>query len=203
MARFNPAKYDPREDSSPGTEQFRQGGGSPLTVVLDWTPLLDRDRACPCGCREALAANSRFRMGHDARLRGKLVRAHVTGTDVTIVKGRDVSTSSAMAIADQFSSPSLDWKQSLKEAEVRYSGSRAAIDAANARLLEEAKGPHVGDRKLVKVGRWSYTGEVIAIYADKDTAVFKYTTKSGEVKEVERPLEDVKAMADSDAAVVA
>lgn len=202
MARFNPAKYDPRDESSPGTEQYRQGAGAPQTLILDWTQLrIDsgaevNSRVCPCGCREELALNARFRMGHDARLRGKLVRAHVTGTDVTIVKGRDVSTSSALAVADQFSSPILDWKQSLKEAETRYSGSRAAIDAANAKLLEEAKGPHVGERRLVKVGRWSYTGEIIAIYQDKDVAVFRYATRAGEIKQVERPLEDVEAMAE-------
>lgn len=197
MARFNPAKYDPREDSSPGTERYRQGGNAPTTLVLDWTPIEPSGRACPCGCREELAANSRFRMGHDARLRGKLTRAHVTGTDVTIIKGRDVTTLSAVAVADQFSSPQLDWRASLREAEGRYSGSRARIDAANAEILKRAQGPQVGDRRLIKVGRWPYTGEVIAIYQDRDVAVFEYTAKSGEVKTVERPLEDIKAMAEA------
>lgn len=197
MARFNPTKYNPADDSSPGTEKHRQGGKAPVTVVLDWTPLTAADRVCPCGCREPLAKDSRFRMGHDARLRGKLVRAHVTGTDVTIVKGRDVSTSSALAVAEQFSSPQLDWRASLREAEGRYSNARSRVDAANAEILKRASGPQVGDRKLVKVGRWSYTGEILAVYTDRDVAVFEYTAKSGEVKTVERPLEDVKAMAEA------
>lgn len=198
MPHFNPTKYDPRTDSSPSTEVHRQGAGSPQTVILDWTSIDPARRVCPCGCREELASSSRFRMGHDARLRGKLVRAHVTGTDVTIIKGRDVSTQSALAVAEQFSSPTLDWKTTLREAEGRYTGSRAKTDAANAEVLSRANGPQVGDRKLVKVGRWSYTGNLIAIYQDRDVAVFEYVTKTGEIKTIERPLEDVAAMADSD-----
>lgn len=191
MARFNPSKYDPSEDSSPGTEKIRQGPTAPKTLILDWTPPAADDRVCPCGCREVLHPSSRFRMGHDARLRGKLTRAHVTGTDVTIVKGRDVSTSSAITVADQFSSPLLDWKAALREAEGRYSGARAKTDASNAEILQRAKETKeaeangnlkVGDRRLVKVGRWNYTGQVIAIYQLNGEAIFEYTSKGGDVK---------------------
>lgn len=205
MARFNPQKYDPAEDSSPGTEQFRQSPSAPKTLVLDWTQVESSEgagRACPCGCRELLAANSRFRMGHDARLRGKLVRAHVTGTDVTIVKGRDVSVASAVAIAEQFSSPLLDWKSALREAEGRYSGSRSKADAANAEILARAKQAKedeqngrlkVGDRKLVKVGRWNYTGQVIAVYQVDGEAEFEYTDAKGHVKTARQPIDALAA----------
>lgn len=205
MAKFNPAKYDPKTDSSSGTDRMRHNG--PATVILDWTSIRTKAtqdapatdvKVCPCGCREPLASKSRFRMGHDARLKGILSRAHVTATDITLVKGSDLTVVSAVALASQFTSPNMDWVKALREAEARFGGAtKAKVQEANDAIVAEANGPQVGTRKLIKVGRWNYTGEMIAVYEDKGVAVFQYASKSGEVKTVERPLEDVQAMADA------
>lgn len=205
MAKFNPTKYDPKSDSSPGTDRMR--GSGPATVILDWTSATTavtpgspatQAKVCPCGCRELLASKSRFRMGHDARLKGLLSRAHVTGTDITIVKGSDMTVTTAVALAAQFTSSNMDWVKALREAEARFSAStRAKVKETNEQIVAEALGPQVGTRKLIKVGRWNYTGEMIAVYEDKGVAVFEYTAKSGEKKVVERPLDDVQAMVDA------
>jgi len=211
VAKFSPAKYDPRSDSSPSAEKFRQAG-APDTVILDWTPLVhapaqDGDaptttKVCPCGCTELLGSKSRFRMGHDARLKGIFTRAHVTGTDITIVKGNDIATSSAVTLASQFTTPAMDWVKALRVAEARYANAtKAKVQEANDQIVEEARGPQVGTRKLIKVGRWNYTGEMIAVYEDKGVAVFQYASKNGEIKTVERPLDDVQAMADAETEV--
>jgi len=209
MPKFNPAKYDPATDSSPGTAKYRTGG-APATVILDWTSLTHAPaqpgdaptvtKVCPCGCRELLGSKSKFRMGHDARLKGKLTRAHVTGTDITIVKGNDMSVTTAVALASQFTSPAMDWVRALRDAEKRHKDIQdAKIARANKQVVATAKGPQVGTRKLVKVGRWNYTGQIVAVYEDKGLAVFEYVTTKGETKTVERPLDDVAAMADPEA----
>lgn len=202
MAKFNPAKYDPKDDSSPGTDRMR--GSGPATVILDWTSIRKHGepevKVCPCGCRELLASKSRFRMGHDARLKGILSRAHITGTDLTLVRGSDMTVTTAIALAGQFTTTNMDWVKALREAEKRFAAStRAKVKEANDAIVAEATGPQIGTRKLVKVGRWNYTGEMVAVYEDRGVAVFQYASKGGEVKTVERPLDDVQAMDDAPA----
>lgn len=191
MPRFSETKYDPRNDSSVGAELYHcdvdlldndpeadNPGYDPRnTVIL----VIDKGK-CLCGCGEPpVGRDSFFRMGHDARLRGKLIRAYIMGHEVARVGDTGNTSSDAMSWAKQ-----LEWGSYLETAKAREDALRAArIERSNRKLVEEATGPQVGDRKLLKIGRWEYTGEVIAVYDDGDRIVYRYTTKSGDVREYE------------------
>lgn len=198
------SKYRPADDSSPGTEAWRPGfHGEPdgfEGLILDLRPI-NGQRVCPCGCRKIVAGKATFAMGHDMRLKGKLIRAHITGTQVAEL-GIDGRTGdphlwepkSALEWAARYSTAKLDWVAMLEEAE-RKQGSdvRARIERANREILARALGVQPGDRKLIRVGRWDYTGEVLAIYDVNGGEVeFEYTAKNGEIKTVRKPASEVK-----------
>jgi hypothetical protein len=56
-------------------------------------------RACPCGCAEELARGSRFRMGHDARLRGELTRRYRAGDEAALEEARQYGEFWVQAVA--------------------------------------------------------------------------------------------------------
>jgi len=189
MPRFQQSKYSPAADSSPNHEQYRRGDAPMAEVLLDWSADADGKRVCPCGCRQPLAKGARFRIGHDARFLGILKRAHITGTKVTIVRDEATTTEAPVVVAAQFSSPHHDWEAELtRSAEKHAASNRKRVEQANADVVAEARGPQPGNRRLIKVGRWEYTGEIVAVYQEDGDALFKYTTKSGDVKEVRRAL---------------
>lgn len=181
MPRHNLAKYDPRTDSSAGTDEYRQDG--------DGVILMQRPGDCPCGClTKPLSKGRTFAMGHDARFRGILIRAHCTGNEVTVIdpdsKEREVFK--AMALAETH-----DWAEYLATAKTREDEkAQRRLDRANKEVLNKALQP--GDKKLIKVGRWEHTGQVVAIYEDSGMVEFEYVTKSGDV----RRYETVKAEAE-------
>ncbi|HXJ66017.1 MAG TPA: hypothetical protein VNN79_19835, partial [Actinomycetota bacterium] len=126
MGKFSPTNYDPRKDSSPNTEAYRPGykGDPPglAGVILDRTTLPEpyaHLRPCPCGCRQPLAAGSTYRMGHDMRLKGILIRAHLTATDVNVLGDGGTWTGPAIEEAARWSTANLDWEVMLKEAEAK------------------------------------------------------------------------------------
>ncbi len=155
MARFSAAKYDPRQDSSRGTKALRSSG-------FDGVLLKIAEGECACGCGETLKhAGRRFRQGHDARLRGILTRAHLTGNPVTLVGGDEAQTTTAVALAAEH-------------------GMRHHLDAAAARTSKKpavAAGPKVGDTDRIKVGRWEYDATVTKITDDE--IEYEYATQSG------------------------
>jgi hypothetical protein len=180
MGRFNPSNYDPRTESTEGHEVEGR-----LVVVV---PTSD---SCRCGClAEVAGKKSLFRMGHDARLRGRLMRAHLAGVRVTY-KGFNVSEDlTAMEFAGQFDSPNYSWTGALETAQAKHDAAASpGVDAANRELVKKATGPQVGDNKLVKVGRWEYTGQVAAIFDDGDveTLLVEYVTRNGETKSTRIP----------------
>ena len=177
MARFNPRKYDPKTDSTPEVADLANG-----VVILRGQGL------CACGCGKApQTAKSRFAQGHDARLRGRLMRAHVTGTPVTIAmkNGGDEphveKTTTAIEVAEQESSPE-HWTAFLERARERWE--QKAVNKAKTGQLK------VGDVVPVKVGRWSYDGRITEMTEDEVTV--EYATKSGEVKDVTLALGELK-----------
>lgn len=206
MPRFQITKYNPAADSSSTLSDryytangdssanrgdFRRGDGQVAEVFLDWSTDDNGKRTCPCGCRESLARTARFRIGHDARLLGILKRAHITGTKVTIVKDAATTTENAIDVAATFSTDRHDWVAELNHSAERHAATnRKKIEAANDEVREEARGPQPGNRRLIKVGRWNYTGEIVAVYQEDGDALFKYTTAGGDVREIRRALSE-------------
>lgn len=181
MGRFNPANYKPEQDSSIHS-LWADVSGATGTVVL-----VTGVRRCKCGCFQDTAGKSLFRMGHDARLKGKLLRAHLSNTFITRVfhndNSVDVEELTAMQVANE-----LGWAHYLSAAQEREE-LRAAERAkrSNSAITARAMGPQVGDRRLIKVGRWSYTGQILAIYDNGRELELEYTTKQGDTRTVRRP----------------
>lgn len=167
MPKFNANKWKPTDDSSLG---FRTT--DPRRVVLNVLTTPQRV-GCPCGCATMpVGAKAKFAMGHDATLRGKLIRAHLMGAEIRIVYNGDENDSitlSAMALAEQY-----DWKEYLDAAVLRREGK-------NREVLQKS----VGNERLVRVGRWEYTGQVAAVYRDptgSDIHVVEYVDRAGQIR---------------------
>lgn len=78
--------YDPRRDSSPGTDDLRHREGDTEPGVDGGVILVTDDgkgnRTCACGCGRRVAGKVRFVQGHDQRLIGILVRASRNGQEI-------------------------------------------------------------------------------------------------------------------------
>jgi hypothetical protein len=114
--------YDPATDSTPAYQKRAREAGR---VVLDIS-----DSACLCGCREPTPG--RFRPGHDARLKGRLLRAHLSKTGVLIVKDGGEKAMTARAYAKDVSSERFDWTEALDKAWEKQK-------AVQAKLREKAE----------------------------------------------------------------
>lgn len=192
MGKFRIGSYDPRADSSSNTEAYRPGYRNNPTglsgVILDRRP--DGDfRVCPCGCRKHVAGKSRFAMGHDMKLKGILIRAYLSGTPIHVLVsgslGSSADTRTAIEEAARWSTPKLDWQKMLLEAETKQGGNvRAAIARAEAEVTERALAPQVGSRKLIRLGRWEYTGYVIAVWEDEGRVLYEYVDRRGQIQQV-------------------
>ena len=171
MPRFFPKKYDPLADSAGGgivsfeemAAMVRHQGGIVLARGAG-------DCRCGCGDRPK-GPKSVFCMGHDARLRGRLLRAHLMGVQVHILDGEGVAWSHEEPLREAHRH---GWENTLLEAE-------AARDAKNAAVVKTAR-DYTGRKVLVKVGRWEYTGQVAAIYDDGEEFEIDYVTRTGERK---------------------
>ena len=199
MGRFNVAAWSPQKDSSPNVDYDGLGVSPETSVVLVFPTV----KSCRCGCGETPATKtSLFAMGHDARYRGKLIRAHLTGTPIVLVEldpkdgsVRSQTTESAMSL----SSPH-GWQGYLHTAEEKQGPTiRAKLEAANRRVVAAAVGPQVGDRRLVRVGRWDYTGQVLAIYEDKGKVQIEYVSKKGDTVRTEVPADKVGTLVTEEA----
>lgn len=74
---------------------------------------------CGCGCKEAVKGKTaRFRPGHDARLRGELLRAHAAGRPVALTTGGETATIQAAEYAALAFSPVglASWTRSAEKA---------------------------------------------------------------------------------------
>ena len=129
---------------------------------------------CGCGCGEPRGPKTRFRMGHDIRLRGKLMRLGAHGGKVVEVTREPAwqvtQISGVLEYAALFSTPTLDWVVNVQEGiERAVAGrSKARVAAAEKAVLAKATGPQEGDKILIKVGRWDKTGKIAAIYKYED-----------------------------------
>lgn len=193
MGKFAIRDYDPRADSSPKTDAYRPGFRNDPPgfsgVILDRRSEGDF-RVCACGCRTKVAGKTRFAMGHDMKLKGILIRAHLSGTPVMVLgPGASDWTGTAMADAAHWSTPKLDWQKMLVQAEEKQGPNvRAAIARAEREVTARALGPQVGNRTLLRLGRWEYTGAVIAIYryADSLKLLYEYVDRGGKIQQIEK-----------------
>lgn len=174
MPRFNVKKWTPAADTTPGLKTV-----DPRAVVLARAHNTERGlTSCPCGCEGFPTGNkSTFVIGHDARMKGILIRAHLTNTQVRFwyVEAQELGDSySAAAVADLYG-----WVHYLVAAEERAEGQkRASLD----RLLDS--------RRLVTVGRWEYHGRVVGVSRKGGVPhlQIEYTTKgNGQTKTITVP----------------
>lgn len=171
MPRFDPHRWKPTDDSSSGYRTL-----DPSCVVLNVA--FGEKIGCPCGCGDVPAgAKAIFCMGHDARLRGILIRAHLMGVRIRYhgdgVLGDPVT---AEDLAKQYY-----WTSYLESAVMRREGK-------NREVLRRA----LGSDRLIQVGRWQYTGQVAAVYRlnGHDMAEIEYVNQAGDAKKIRVPLED-------------
>jgi hypothetical protein len=196
MARFNANTYRPQDDSTPGVKLVK-GIDPNTTVILARTA----DDRCNCGCDQVASKGRQFKQGHDARLKGILIRAHLTGTPVAQVTLREngsgyvaKSTQSAMQVAQSFK-----WTKQLKVSEQAFKNRTARkarkAEAPTAKTTEartDAKGDKVhrfgegkakmGDKVTIKVGRWDKVATVVGIHADG--VELEYDTAKGKARKM-------------------
>lgn len=205
MGKFRPvsSNYNPRQDSSPSADGYHAdptaetGSEEASGFYADETLILVQDDRnggdfCLCGCEQpTVGKDSLFRMGHDARLRGKLIRAHLMGIEVARVHGGAIISGDALTYAKSLGE---SFSVALTDAWTKEADRIAtSLEKANRKVLDRATAGPVGDKVLVKVGRWEYTGQVAAVYDDGDTLEVEYVTKQGEVKTIRKPKSEVQA----------
>lgn len=173
MGRFNGKHWSPSDDSSSNWQ-----GLDLSNVVLEVAKRPDGSLGCPCGCFGLPATKkATFIAGHDATLKGKLIRAHLTGALIVIV--HDTHThqpAAAMSIAEGYG-----WDHDLLRAQ-----SRVQAERKHKVLLA------LGSETTIKVGRWAYQGVVVAIRTGTDGVLVwdvQYKTRSGQLLRETRPAE--------------
>jgi hypothetical protein len=181
MPRFNSDKYNTAQDSSPGWKTYKP---EHVVLLLAATgPTSDAKFGCPCGCGGwPLGEKATFAMGHDARLRGILIRAHLMGKKIFYVlrtadKVIDTEPLDALTVAKKHA-----WGGYLEQAVLKREGK-------NREVLSRA----MGSQRLIQVGRWEYTGQVCAVYRDErnqDMVEVEYVNAAGDVKRARMPLEE-------------
>lgn len=169
MPRFVKSKYDPKKESSTDALSVKTQKETGAVVLRR----KDED-GCPCGCGDASASKkTTFLMGHDARLRGKLIRAHLMEVGIVRILGKTVANAvPAMAVAKEYK-----WAKYLDEAIKRR-------DDQNKKVLAKATSKK-GAKRLIKVGKWDRTGQVVAVYRngkDGDKVDIEYVTKDGKIQ---------------------
>lgn len=196
MNRYSPERYDPAGDSSEGVPVTVRSA-HPGDLILAIGP-----GQCQCGCGETpRGKNARFGMGHDIRLRGKLIRAQAADALVVVVSGGtsafSIETYDPLTFASRYSTPKLDWAESVRDGAskvaVRTARRKAAANPEREVLAAAADVPE--GRTLVRVGRWDHTGRIVAIYRDSNGVLYDYVGRDdkrhfarrvdGEIREVE------------------
>lgn len=162
MAQFNPSKYDPVAESTPGL-------GKSDTVVLDLAegPVLYS------------VDTGKFQPGHDARLKGILIRAQAAGAQVEILNGNDSGLfSTAAQAAAQFSTSKVAWSKMVAD---RGEALKVKVES-KPKKAAASKGPKT---EKIKIGRWEY--EAVVESVGQDGTGYKIQTKDGERHALKSP----------------
>ena len=192
MNRFDRKTHDRRVDCSELPSEILDA--MPDSLVLVGTATADKAMAqlCPCGCAEVLATGSKFRMGHDIRFRGKLIRAAAAGLNVQYVTEsgtRIGKASDPFDVASWYNTDKLNWEKAVRSGVDRIDNREAAKAASDRKVVGAAIDPRLGERELIKVGRWEKTGTIVAVYKTNDgteALEFEYSDAKGAVHRVLR-----------------
>ena len=186
MPRFNPEKWKPQDESSPGVYHL-----DPDCVVLLVDQRLSDDsrsiiNGCPCGCGDFPASEkTTFCMGHDARLRGKLIRAHLMDVKVRYFYNNEAT--GLMEPVDAMSvAATHGWQEYLTSAALRR-------DGKNRELLRKA----LSHPDLAQAGKWDYTGgQVVVLFKPKKGMQdVMYVDRAGEIRKKRVPVQEAEEIA--------
>ena len=168
--------YDPRPDSSPETEHLRRLYPTALVIV---------QAGCNCGCGGPVGRKSKFQPGHDAKLKGKLQRAHAAEAQVLLV-GEDGSMLpvTPLSVAGYYGP---NWVSIVERGAARIvtrSVTPIAAEKRLARLVEQIEIGEKPDLQLVEFGKWEKTGRAMVILRSVATGKLetRYATDEGTIE---------------------
>lgn len=183
-------EYDPAVDSSPGTDNLRIPDAD--LPGLDGLILVHGKHEatglplCYCGCFQPVHnAKRMFRQGHDQRLLGKLVRAHLAGVEVHLRDGGSMVSTSAAGVARNLDAAGggHHWADKLAAATARVRDGKKSKPAATPKSEPADRVRPITVAGRVKIGRWFYdaiqyvtTGEVT--YTKKDGSAHQADDKT-------------------------
>lgn len=162
--KFDKATYDPKSESTSAVAKDGILALGTKTIKVGE----DERLSCLCGCGGTpKGKNSKFVMGHDARLKGKLTRAHLTDTPIVIfTDGKAGKQQTARALCKD-----LGWDGILEAAEDR----QKAVDAKQAEIQakKEAVAKKKAEAEEAKAERQAKAEEARAEKAAKKEAAQK------------------------------
>lgn len=163
--------YDPRADSTPGMESVHASYPGYLVLYV-------QGGFCECGCDQPRASRSRFLPGHDAKLKGKLMRALAADAEVALVGvDGEIRITPAADVARYY-----NWYDKVRSGAERLIARSTTPIAAEKRLAAEVESRKDG---LVEFGRWDKTGRAMASWRLADGSLeVKYVTPSGTIEVV-------------------
>lgn len=156
------------------------------------------DQEIRTGCPGVLTGRT-FAPGHDAKLKGYLIRAGLAGYEVTRVEEGMAYSSNAAAAADRYGfgamvREGIELGREKRDAKIENKKARAKkADARNEAELEKLPEIAEADKPVAeedaqpsepaivkaKVGRWTYEG---VVDGDGENFSFTYTDNKGETK---------------------
>jgi hypothetical protein len=138
-----PVAWKPESDSSP---QHKGAARQDGRVHIDIT-----NGACLCGCNQA--AESRFRPGHDATLKGRLTRAALHGAGLTLHAGDAKVELTPRQMATKLNTAKHAWDTALDRALARAKQAEAdrIKRAAEAKAKREAAAKERGESTKISL----------------------------------------------------
>lgn len=182
-------EYDPRSDSSPGTEDYRPVEGAPEGsedaagfegVIIDISRKGPTSSlfTCQCGCRQEVMKGRAFRQGHDARLKGILIRAYLNNVEVTILDGGGALSGSAEGFIRE-----RGWDKFLADSVAKFERKRAAKLRREAGIRQGTKVRFIHRGHL-------YTGKITDL--GSLSATIEYALVSGKTRQATVPLQEME-----------
>lgn len=156
--------------------------------------------ACLCGCGLATNGTSKFRQGHDQRYRGALLFAYRNGLEVGVVDGGMLIGSDARTLAHNDGVEMVftgGGKRAAKPViETPVGTFPVTMTATEVESPEQDNNEFpLGRTVQVKVGRWTYTAEVIArSLILGDVCTLEYNTKARGLQTTTKPTSEVLAL---------
>lgn len=134
----NPATWTAATDSS---SQHKAHATKTGHVTIE----IGTGQLCLCGCNQT--AESRFRPGHDATLKGKLTRAALHNAKIELRNGEQTVVVDPAAFAAKLDSAKYSWSAALKVSVERAKQAEAdrAKRAAEAKAKREAAAKERGE----------------------------------------------------------